>query len=124
MPTAVMTESNEKIQQHDLNNDAPEGASNLCGDLTLLPFQLLMDLMHTLPDQEESTDKQDQVAARNFKAEYGEEGFGKANDPAQGKQKQDAGDYGQHNAGRPGPLLLLLRKLARQNRNKDNVIYT
>src|SRR5215211_4013482 len=64
----------DNIQQHDLNDHIPKRRPYLCSGATLLTFQLLVDLMHTFPEQEEPTCKQHQVTTRDFKSSYRKEG--------------------------------------------------
>ena len=74
MPTAVMTESSENTMSSSmiwtitLANDA----ATLAERVPLLAFQLVVDLVGALGEQEQAAEDQDQVAARDLLAEHGE----------------------------------------------------
>ena len=65
MPTAVMTESSEKTMSSSRSarcTDVSDGADALDG-VAFLPFQLVVNLVRGLGEEEQSADQQDQVAA-------------------------------------------------------------
>ena len=61
----------DDIEQHDLEDHVPERCPDSCRGVTLLPLQLLVDLMDTLPEQEQSACDQYYITARYIKAKYG-----------------------------------------------------
>ena len=71
MPTAVITESSENTMsmQHDLHDHAGEATRTARrARARSSPFELLVDLVRALREQEQAADEQDQVAPRDRRA--------------------------------------------------------
>ena len=81
-----------------------------------------MDLAGTFPDQEQTTDNQNQIATRYRLAENGKKRFGQSNQPGQKKQQPNTHEHGHEQTNAPGDLLLRFGQLVHQNRNKNNVV--
>ena len=82
MPTAVITESSENTMSSSriwMMTPANEAAAALA--VPFLAFQLLVDLVRALGDQEQAADEQDQVAAGDLVTEHGEQRRGQPHHP-------------------------------------------
>ena len=86
MPTAVMIESSEKIRSTTMicRITAVKVAVTALEASPSSPSSDSMDLSGALPDQEQATKDQDQVAAGDLLAEDGEERFDQPDDPGRG----------------------------------------
>jgi hypothetical protein len=80
MPTAVITESSEKmsVDHHDLQQGGGESrhAPRARGGDLVLALERAMHLVGRLPHQEQSAAEQDQVAAGDLVADDAEQRFG------------------------------------------------
>ena len=92
MPTAVMTESSEKMMSSTMiwPMTARERRRDLRRAVGLFAFELVVDLDGRLPEQEQAAADEDEVAAREAVVEDGEERLGEAHDPGERQQQQDA----------------------------------
>ena len=110
MPTAVMTESSEKTIS----------SARICArttpTLTDLPpaacssssrFDLAVDLIGGLGDQEQAADEQDEIPPSDFMVQEAEEGLGEAHDPADGEEEPHA-----HEGASPSPVRATLSRFS------------
>ena len=74
MPTAVITESSEKTMSSSRiwTMTPANDAADLRGAVPFVAFELVVNLVRALGDQEQAADEQDQVAAGDLVAEHGE----------------------------------------------------
>ncbi len=109
IPTAVMTESSEKTMSRIaiwVITPPKEPRPRRCGTAaSRRPFELVVDLVHALGQQEEPADEEDQVAAGELAPEQGEERAGQPHDPGDGEQQQDPRHHGQAEAEDARPAL-------------------
>ena len=99
-----------------------EGRRHPRAAVALLAFELVVNLVRALGDQEEAADDENQVAAGNLLAERGEERGGQPHHPRNRQQQADADEHRQRQAQLARPLALLLRQLPRQDRDEDDVV--
>src|SRR5687767_12281834 len=90
--------------------------------MPLFPFELVVDLVRALSEEEQTTEDQDQVAAGDLLAEDGKPRLCQADDPRERKEQQDAGDHGAEEPQAPRAWLLFLRQFPRENRDEDDVV--
>ena len=124
IPTAVITESSEKTISSSMIwtiTAAKEGATR-ADPWLLLAFQPIVDLDRRLGEQEQAAADQDEVASGDAAAEHGEERSGEADDPGNRQQQQDPHQHRRQQADPPRPRLLVVRQLARQNGDEDDVV--
>ena len=62
-------EREHDVEQHDLHDDRGERRRDPRADVALLAFELVVNLVRRLGDQEQAADEQDQIAARELVAE-------------------------------------------------------
>jgi site-specific DNA-cytosine methylase len=75
-----------------------------------------------LREQEQASADQDEIASGDRAAQDIKKRRRQPDDPADAKQKQDAHPHRGQESHPPGPALLSPRKLARKNRNEDDVV--
>src|SRR5690606_9399813 len=115
-------ETEDHVQQQDLDDDRGERRN---GDLHLvgfLTFEFLVDLEGGLPQQEQTTEDQDDVTSREFVANHLEQGLREADHPADGEQEQDPHHHRQTETHRPCSRSLRLGQLVGEYGDEDDVV--
>ena len=119
-----MTESSEDdVEQEDLDDDGGERRRHLRARPALCPFELVVNFVRALGDQEQAAKDQNQIAARNVLAD-GEERFGQTHHPGNRQQQRDADEHRQRQADLARPLPVPRAQLSGQDRNEDDVVDT
>jgi hypothetical protein len=124
MPTAVITESSEntisssRICTMTLVNDGRLASPALSAPA----FQLVVNFMGALGDEEQAADQQDHVAAGNPLTGHGDERRRQAHHPRDGQQQPEPRDHGQRQADDPRPLALLGPEPPGQDRDEHDVV--
>ena len=117
-------EREDNVQQKNLDDDAGKGTPDAGRPVALLTFELVMNLMCALGDQEEAPQDQDQVAPRYLLAQDLKQRGRQLDDPGDRSQKRDAHEHGKPQPDPPRPALLVGRKLSGQDRYENDVIHT
>ena len=85
-------------------------------------FETLVNLVSAFPDQKQTTDYKNQVAARDIAPENCEERRCEAHDPGERHQQKNPRDHGQREAEVARAGLLGGRQFARQNTDENDVV--
>ena len=116
MPMAVITESSENTMSSSRiwTITAPNDGRDARRGPALLAFELVVDLVGRLGDQEQPAREQDEIAAGDLLAEHGEQRTGQPHDPGDRQQHEDAHDHGQAEAEASGAGALVLAGACRR----------
>jgi len=107
--------SADDIEKHDLN-DHPHKGRGADAHLALgSPLELQVDFACGLGQKKQAAEDEDDVTAGDVHGEEGEERFGQAHDPGEGKQQPDSREHGHQKPQDAGARLLGIGKSAGQN---------
>ena len=111
------------VEYNDLDQDATERRPDLGAAVPLLAFEVLVDLVGALAEQEEPAEYQAQVAPRDHLPQHHEERRGEPYDPAQRQEQQDAHDQRPPKPQTPNKGLPRLGQPVHEDGDKDDVVY-
>ncbi len=116
-------EREDDVEQPDLDDDRPEGGGahrlRLGG---VLDLELVVDLDRRLPDEEEATGEQDEVAPGDAVAHHREQVAGQPHHPADGEEEPEPRHEGDDEPQLAGLRLLLPREAAGEDGEEDDVV--
>jgi len=110
------------IQQHDLSDDSGERRPRSRRPVAFFSLQTLVNFGRCLRKQEQAATDQDKIAPGERASKDEKKRRRQPNNPDNGKQKQNAHPHCRQESRPPSPALLSQRKLARKNRNENDIV--
>ena len=119
-------EREHDIEQQNLHDDCSEGGRLSAGGVVFRTLEPLMDLGDRLINEERPTEDENQVAPAELERAAlltePEQWVGQSDDPGCREQQANPHEHRERQPENTSPLLLLLRQLAREDRDEHDVV--